>query len=97
MTKNQPVWAQAKAQALVERLGFQYRGTTAVDLIAEALLDAAQRRSDPADEVQISAAQSWRVGSKVPLNVYEGDRPVCQCHDAKDAARIVAAVNQEKA
>jgi hypothetical protein len=22
----------------------------------------------------------WRVGSKIPLNVYEGDRPVCQCH-----------------
>ena len=38
---------------------------------------------------------SWRVGSKVPLNVYEGDRPVCQCHTPEDAARIVAAMNNE--
>jgi hypothetical protein len=36
---------------------------------------------------------SWRVGSKVPLNVYDGDRPVCQCHTPEDAARIAAAVN----
>ena len=34
---------------------------------------------------------SWRQGSKVPLNVYEGDRPVCQCHTELDAIRIVAA------
>ena len=36
---------------------------------------------------------TWRVGSKVPLNVYDGDRPVCQCHSEEDAARIVAAMN----
>lgn len=36
---------------------------------------------------------SWRVGSKVPINVYDGDRPVCQCHTVEDAYRIVAAVN----
>ena len=35
----------------------------------------------------------WRVGSKIPLNVYDGDRPVCQCHTPEDAARIVAAMN----
>lgn len=35
----------------------------------------------------------WRVGRKVPINVYEGDRPVCQCHTAEDARRIVAAMN----
>ncbi len=35
---------------------------------------------------------SWRVGSKVPINVYEGDRPVCQCHTEEDAARIVMAM-----
>lgn len=38
-------------------------------------------------------AQEWRVGSKITLNVYEGDRPVCQCHSSEDAERIVAAVN----
>ncbi len=36
----------------------------------------------------------WRVGTKVPLNVYEGDHPVCQCHTPEDATRIVAALNQ---
>jgi hypothetical protein len=39
-------------------------------------------------------SQFWRVGSKVPLNVYEGERPVCQCHSAEDAALIVSAVNR---
>jgi len=36
----------------------------------------------------------WRVGSKVPLNVYDGDRPVCQCHNEKDARDIVEAMNK---
>lgn len=35
----------------------------------------------------------WRVGNKVPVNVYDGDRPVCQCQTALDAKRIVRAVN----
>lgn len=35
----------------------------------------------------------WRVGTKVPLNVYDGERAVCQCHNPEDAARIVEAVN----
>jgi hypothetical protein len=36
---------------------------------------------------------AWRVGTKVPINVYDGDRPVCQCQTAADAALIVRAVN----
>lgn len=32
---------------------------------------------------------TWRVGTKVPLNIYDGDRPVCQCHNEDDAAAIV--------
>lgn len=36
---------------------------------------------------------TWRTGSKVPLNVYEGERPVCQCHSERDARWITAAVN----
>lgn len=36
----------------------------------------------------------WRVGSTVPLNVYDGDRPVCQCHKEEDAAMIVSAMNE---
>jgi hypothetical protein len=35
----------------------------------------------------------WRIGTKVPINVYEGDRPICQCHTVSDAKRIVAAMN----
>lgn len=40
-----------------------------------------------------AAKVSWRVGRKVWLNVYEGDRPVCQCHTPEDAARIVGLLN----
>jgi hypothetical protein len=39
------------------------------------------------------AVMSWRVGHKVPINVYEGDRPVCQCHTAEDAGAIVQGMN----
>lgn len=35
----------------------------------------------------------WRQGTNVPLNVYEGDRPVCQCHTASDAKFIVQSAN----
>jgi hypothetical protein len=35
----------------------------------------------------------WRVGSRIPINVYDGNRPVCQCHSKEDAAKIVLAVN----
>lgn len=35
----------------------------------------------------------WRIGARVRLNVYDGDRPVCQCHNEEDAARIVDALN----
>lgn len=35
---------------------------------------------------------NWRTGRKVPLNVYEGNRAVCQCHTPEDAARIVVAM-----
>ena len=35
----------------------------------------------------------WRVGRKVPINVYDGDVPVCQCQTAKYAQLIVKAVN----
>lgn len=35
----------------------------------------------------------WRVGTKIPLNVYAGDTPICQCHSAAMARRIVDAVN----
>ena len=39
------------------------------------------------------STQQWRLGSSVPINVYEGNRPICQCHTIEDALRIVTAVN----
>jgi hypothetical protein len=35
----------------------------------------------------------WRLGNKIRVNVYAGDRPVCQCHSEIDAQVIVKAVN----
>lgn len=36
----------------------------------------------------------WRQGRHVLINIYDGDRPVCQCHNESDAALIVEAVNR---
>jgi len=36
----------------------------------------------------------WRVGTKVPINVYKNDVPVCQCQTPELAAEIVAGMNQ---
>lgn len=36
---------------------------------------------------------TFRVGGKVPLNVYEDDRPVFQAHTPEDAARLVELLN----
>ncbi len=36
---------------------------------------------------------TWRVGGKVPLNVYEGDTPMFQCHTPEHAKAIVALLN----
>jgi hypothetical protein len=39
-------------------------------------------------------AELWRVGTRVPINVYdENGAPVCQCQTADYARRIVNAVN----
>lgn len=48
----------------------------------------------PAPQPDCRQTGRWRVGSKVPLNVYQGDRPVCQCHNEADAQQIVEAMNQ---
>jgi hypothetical protein len=39
----------------------------------------------------------WRQGRNVPINVYDDDRPVCQCHTALDARAIVDAMNNAEA
>ncbi len=57
-------------------------------------LAALERAAEWADEKDEETPKArWRVGKKVPINVYDGDRPVCQCQTALDAALIVAAVN----
>ena len=37
---------------------------------------------------------TWRTGTKVGINVYDGDVPVCQCQTREYAVRIVRDVNQ---
>jgi len=44
--------------------------------------------------IKSSFAEEWRTGGKIKLNVYEGNRPVCQCHNEEDARRIVDAMNR---
>jgi len=59
-------------------------------------LDARNRAKVESKEMD-KVAIEWRVGSRVALNVYEGDNPgraVCQCHTTHDAERIVEAVNK---
>jgi len=46
-------------------------------------------KQDPSQEVA-----RWRVGRKVPLNVYEGNKPMFQCHTPEDAARVVFLLNR---
>jgi len=36
---------------------------------------------------------TWRQGTKVKQNVYEGDRPVCQTHNVLDAVTMTLSVN----
>lgn len=36
---------------------------------------------------------TWRVGNRVPLNVYLNDKPMFQCHTPEDAAMVVALLN----
>jgi hypothetical protein len=43
---------------------------------------------------EAKAPKKWRVGGKVPLNVYRDDRPMFQCHTPEDAAEIVGLLNK---
>lgn len=36
----------------------------------------------------------FRVGSRVKLNVYDGDRPLCQCHSESDSQMVVDALTR---
>jgi hypothetical protein len=63
------------------------------------LLGAAMTR-DLADTVKGQEQhkfRKWRQGHKVPINVYQEDRPVCQCQNEQDAKAIVDAMNHEPA
>lgn len=39
--------------------------------------------------------ERWRVSKHNELDVYEGDRPICQTHSERDARRIVIAMNRD--
>jgi hypothetical protein len=45
------------------------------------------------DDLCAACESTWRVGSKVRLNVYEGNKPMFQCHTPEDAARVVDMLN----
>lgn len=36
---------------------------------------------------------TWRVGTKIPLNLYKDERPVCRCHNEEDARELAAGMN----
>lgn len=38
--------------------------------------------------------EMWHTTPQAPLDIYEGDRFVCQCSNLEDARTIVAAVNK---
>lgn len=42
------------------------------------------------------AETKWRIGHKVPLNVYKGDYPVCQCHTPQEALELVNGMNAKE-
>jgi hypothetical protein len=44
---------------------------------------------------ELKTPLNLRTVSRVRLNVYDGDRPVCQCHTAEDAAELVLRVNRD--
>jgi hypothetical protein len=52
-----------------------------------------EAKHTPGPWINMSTETKWHIGSKVPINVYEGDRPICQCHTTIDAKRIVGAMN----
>lgn len=45
------------------------------------------------EQAERASKPMWRVGTKVPQNVYCSDQPVCQCQTKEYAAQIVAAMN----
>lgn len=50
-----------------------------------------------AEVERLTKPGKFRVGSKVKLNVYEGDQPIFQCHTSEEAERIVALLNSHSA
>jgi hypothetical protein len=56
--------------------------------------DRPRRKPAGANAQQADPPHPWRTGSTFPINVYDGDRPVCQCQTVSDAETIVRAVNR---
>lgn len=64
--------------------------------LAESLKDSPEWAGDLSRaliECNAPQPEGWHVGRRNPLNVYDGSRSVCQCHNAFDSRRIVAALN----
>lgn len=72
-------------------LGHVYRGSrgrdVAIDVADAALSPTSTPSTKPAE------AALWRVGSKVPVNLYRGDQIMGQCQTPEIAAEIAAGMN----
>jgi hypothetical protein len=95
-----PVPTCTRSLALATAYHAQASGRQAAAL--ERIATALERVMEETDPIRVPTMAEltergrgvWRVGGKVPVNVYEGDRPVCQCHSEEDARSIVETMNR---
>lgn len=80
--------------SLEDRIQVNFVMTPLRVLIADRVAAALQARDDYW-KAKLSGGRGgpFRVGSKVPLNVYEGDRPLFQAHTPEEAQRLVDLLN----
>lgn len=61
------------------------------DLLRILIIPVNNNPTSPASSPE-PTQQKWRVGGKVPLNVYKGDRPIFQAHSIEDARHLSIAI-----
>lgn len=62
------------------------------DLLRILIIPENDTPTSPASSPE-ATQQKWRVGGKVPLNVYKVDRPIFQAHSIEDAREVVDGMN----
>src|SRR5579872_1906056 len=67
--------------------------------IGEGIANALNSGIDPTktkpDKIELT--EKWRTGTKVPVNIYKGDRPIFQAHTEADAREVVDGMNALRA